>query len=98
MIVSPKYDIIHFSKTKLPVVEGSLDEEEDREVLTRASTRMTRVTLNLPQTSIAGIKGDEADTFDEYQDKGSKAVPTCHLWTPAGDLLVGCADGQILKV
>ena len=59
---------------------------------------MTRFTLNLPETSIAGIKGAEAEKFDEYRDKRSKAVPKCHVWTPAGDLLVGCTDGQILKV
>ena len=59
---------------------------------------MTRVRLNLPETSIAGIKGAEAEKFDEYRDKRSKVVPKCHVWTPAGDLLVGCADGHILKV
>ncbi len=90
---------ISFSrKVKIPICEGQIDEDDERELMTRASTRMTRVTLHLPQTSVAGVKGAEAELFDEYQDKRSKVIPKSHVWTPTGDLLVGCAGGQILRV
>lgn len=87
------------SKTKLPPVEvDDQFKEEIEESPVRPSTRMTQVSIPLPQSSITGMKGEEAEKFEELQDSTSKVEPKCHLWTPTGDLLIGCADGQILKV
>ncbi len=83
----------------MPAVDGLADEDDDDERLpTRASTHMTRVTAPLPKSSIAGVKGDEAEAFDEYQDLRERAKPMGHVWTPTGDMLVGCAGGQLIKV
>ena len=70
----------------------------ERDLPTRASTRMTRVTVDLPRTAVAGVKGQEADNFLEYEDKRERAQPLAHCWTPTGDILVGCSGGQLLKV
>ena len=32
------------------------------------------------------------------QDKRERASPLSHCWTPAGDVLIGCAGGQLLRV
>ena len=73
-------------------------ESEGRDLPTRASTRMTRVTVDLPKSSMAGVSGVDADRFAEYQDDEVRVVPVSHCWTPAGDVLVGCAGGQLLRV
>lgn len=46
---------------------------------------------------IVGL-GVDADVFEEYQDPHTRAVPQSHVWLPNGDVVVGCAGGQILRV
>ena len=70
----------------------------DRDIPTRASTRMSKATIDLPRSSMAGVKGQEAERFEEYEDAKFRVVPVSHCWTPSGDILVGCAGGQLLKV
>lgn len=74
------------------------DEVEDSQPLARPSTRMSHASLTLPQSSVAGISGPDATQFEEYQDTRSRVQPQCHVWTATGDLIVGCTDGQLLKV
>ena len=87
---------------KLPPVDTKAGEEEDmareRDIPTRASTRMSKATVELPRSSMAGVKGQEAERFEEYEDDKVRVVPVSHCWTPSGDILVGCAGGQLLKV
>ena len=45
-----------------------------------------------------GVQGDDADRFAEYQDERPRVIPVTHCWTPAGDVLVGCSGGQLLRV
>ena len=72
--------------------------EEERDIPTRASTRMSRITINLPHTSVAGVRGEEAERFDDYSDVVEHVVPTEHVWMPSGDIIMGCATGQLIKV
>lgn len=87
-------------KIKLPAENPSLnsDEEKDRDIPTRASTRMTRYTKDLPKAAIAGLVGERAEALDEVQDTTPRVVPLSHTWSPSGDVYVGCQGGQILKV
>jgi len=59
---------------------------------------MSRVSVKLPQTSVAGVSGEEARKFEEYQDDTIRAAPVAHAWMPSGDVLIGCSGGQLLKV
>ena len=74
------------------------DEDRDLDMPTRASTRMSRVSVKLPMSSVAGVKGDEAEKFQEYQDMSTRVKPKSHCWLPSGDVLIGCSGGQLLKV
>lgn len=87
-------------KIKLPAENPSLNSEEDkdRDIPTRASTRMTRYTIDLPKAAIAGLVGERAEALDDVQDTTPRVVPLSHTWSPSGDVYVGCQGGQILKV
>ena len=82
----------------MPALEGEIDEEVERDVVTRASTRLSRATVQLPQSATAGVTGDEAESFARYQDHRPRCIPMSHCWLPSGDFLIGCAGGQLLKV
>ena len=90
-------DLSIISKLKLPAVDGS-DIENEFDGPTRASTSVSRMTVRLPQTSMAGVHGEEADRFMEYQDPTERVVPTEHVWTPSSDIIMGCVGGQLIKV
>ncbi|XP_078310806.1 cilia- and flagella-associated protein 43-like isoform X4 [Crassostrea virginica] len=88
-------------KIKLPAENASQNLEEDRDardVPTRASTRMTRYTVELPKAAIAGLVGERAESLEEIQDTTPRVVPLSHTWSPSGDVFVGCKGGHILKV
>lgn len=90
-----------FSKLKLPSEDASLayvDVTREHEVPTRASTRMSRVSVKLPETSVAGVKGEQAEKFEVYKDGKTRVRPVAHCWLPSGDILIGCKGGQLLKV
>ncbi|KAK2163683.1 hypothetical protein LSH36_75g07025 [Paralvinella palmiformis] len=89
--------IIHKTKLKLPAVDGS-DIENEFDGPTHASTSVSRMTVRLPQTSMAGVHGEEADRFMEYQDPTERVVPTEHVWTPSSDIIMGCVGGQLIKI
>ena len=91
-----KNSLVISRKLRLPPVDGAMDDYlPERDLPTRASTRCT---VDVPRTSIARVKGNEADTFMAYEDKRERATPLAHCWMPTGDILVGCAGGQLLKV
>ena len=83
----------------MPATDGYVGEvDDDRNIPTRASTRMSRVTVSLPKSAVAAVKGDEAEKFEEYEDDKERVVPLCHAWMPSGDVLIGCRGGQLMKV
>lgn len=84
----------------MPAENPSLnfDDEKDRDIPTRASTRMSRYTVDLPKAAIAGLVGEKAEVLEEIQDTTPRVVPLSHAWSPSGDVFVGCKGGQILRV
>ncbi|CAG2236908.1 CFAP43 [Mytilus edulis] len=87
-------------KVKLPPSEPSIygDEDKDRDQPTRASTRMTSYTIDVPRPAIAGLVGEKAEQLEEIQDSTPRVIPLCQAWTPGGDLFIGCKGGQLMRV
>ncbi|XP_067656775.1 cilia- and flagella-associated protein 43-like isoform X1 [Haliotis asinina] len=84
---------------KLPPVDPNVAEDEkERDVLTRASTRMTQYTVDLPKAAIAGLVGEMAERLSEIQDQTVRVSPVSQTWTPTGDIYVGCKGGHLLKI
>ncbi|XP_052100384.1 cilia- and flagella-associated protein 43-like isoform X4 [Mytilus californianus] len=87
-------------KVKLPPSEPSIygDEDKDCDQPTRASTRMTSYTIDVPRPAIAGLVGEKAEQLEEIQDLTPRVIPLCQAWTPGGDLFIGCRGGQLMRV
>lgn len=91
------YDLcIFYRKLDLPAIYEAYSEQ--LHIPTSASTSLTRISIDLPKTSVAGVKGTEADKFEAYQDEHLCVVPCSHAWLPSGDIIVGCKGGQLLRV
>ena len=52
----------------------------------------------VPRHVVAGLRTEEAYKFEEYEDRCVRMEPTHHCWTPAGEVLLGCKGGQLIKV
>ncbi|XP_060097687.1 cilia- and flagella-associated protein 43 [Heteronotia binoei] len=52
----------------------------------------------LPISAVAGLIGDEAETFKPKDDTQPTVHPTVHCWTPTSDLYMGCEEGYFLKI
>lgn len=59
---------------------------------------MSRYTVEVPKAAKAGLVGELAEKLDEVQDETERVKPVCQVWTPIGDLYVGCKGGQLIKV
>lgn len=92
-----------YRKPKIPLEDGTeIYEEQQSDIdelnAMRASTHLSKTTIDLPQTAVAGVSGKMVQKFEEMQDTRPRVVPKSHCWTPTGDLYVGCEGGQLLKV
>ncbi|XP_073210542.1 cilia- and flagella-associated protein 43 isoform X3 [Lepidochelys kempii] len=52
----------------------------------------------LPISAIAGLAGDEAETFRPKDDIQPSVHPTVHCWTATSDLYMGCEEGHFLAI
>ncbi|XP_015275585.1 PREDICTED: cilia- and flagella-associated protein 43 [Gekko japonicus] len=52
----------------------------------------------LPISAVAGLVGDEAETFKPKDDTQPTVHPTVHCWTPTSDLYIGSEEGYFLKI
>ncbi|KAM9188437.1 cilia- and flagella-associated protein 43 [Mergus octosetaceus] len=52
----------------------------------------------MPVSAIAGLVGDEAETFMPRNDIKPLVHPTAHCWTATSDIYMGCKEGHILKI
>ncbi|XP_069850036.1 cilia- and flagella-associated protein 43 isoform X2 [Dipodomys merriami] len=52
----------------------------------------------MPLSAIAGLVGEEAETFRPKDDVYPLLHPTMHCWTPTSDLYVGCEEGHLLMI
>lgn len=84
----------------MPPTDPDVEEEDEKErdIPTRASTRMTRYTVDVPKAAKAGLVGEMAERLDDVQDKTERVKPVSQVWTPIGDLYIGCKGGQLIKV
>ena len=80
----------------MPPMAGESCDETD--VTESAQSPTTKASLQMPVSAIAGLHGKDAEQFEEYAETCQRAVPSMHCWTPAGDVLIGCSTGELLKV
>ncbi|KAL1789130.1 cilia-and flagella-associated protein 43 [Sigmodon hispidus] len=82
---------------KLPLEDGSLVNETD--VLFPTTLRKDLIYGPvLPLSAIAGLVGEEAETFRPKDDIYPLLHPTMHCWTSSSDLYVGCEEGHFLMI
>uniref|UniRef100_A0A8C5X2T0 Cilia- and flagella-associated protein 43 n=1 Tax=Malurus cyaneus samueli TaxID=2593467 RepID=A0A8C5X2T0_9PASS len=53
---------------------------------------------DLPVSAIAGLKGDEAETFVPRNCIKTSVHPTAHCWTATSEIYMGCKEGYILSI
>lgn len=90
--------LLQSQKVKLPPSEANFGDEDRDQAPTRASTRMTSYTLDVPKAAIAGLIGEKAEQLEEIQDMTPRVVPICQAWSPTGDVFIGCRGGQLIKI
>ncbi|XP_048192304.1 cilia- and flagella-associated protein 43 [Perognathus longimembris pacificus] len=82
---------------KLPLEDGTFFNETD--ILFPSSLPKDPIYGPvLPLAAIAGLVGEEAETFRPKDDVYPLLHPTMHCWTPTSDLYVGCEEGHLLLV
>ncbi|XP_057635892.1 cilia- and flagella-associated protein 43 [Chionomys nivalis] len=82
---------------KLPLEDGSLINEPDLLFPTSLTKDLIYGPV-LPLSAIAGLVGEEAETFRPKDDIYPLLHPTMHCWTPSSDLYVGCEEGHFLTI
>ncbi|XP_028730485.1 cilia- and flagella-associated protein 43 [Peromyscus leucopus] len=82
---------------KLPLEDGSLVNETDMLFPTSLRKDLIYGPI-LPLSAIAGLVGEEAETFRPKDDIYPLLHPTMHCWTPSSDLYVGCEEGHLLMI
>uniref|UniRef100_A0A8D2IPN9 Cilia- and flagella-associated protein 43 n=1 Tax=Varanus komodoensis TaxID=61221 RepID=A0A8D2IPN9_VARKO len=87
----------HILKSKLPAEDGSLMNEENS-FFSHPNVSDPYFGPLLPNSAIAGLVGDEAETFKPKDDIQPCVHPTVHCWTPTSDLYMGCEEGYFLKI
>ncbi|XP_009867672.1 PREDICTED: WD repeat-containing protein 96, partial [Apaloderma vittatum] len=53
---------------------------------------------DLPVSAIAGLVGDEAETFMPRSYIKPSVHPTAHCWTATSEIYLGCKEGHILTI
>ncbi|XP_049712075.1 cilia- and flagella-associated protein 43 isoform X2 [Elephas maximus indicus] len=82
---------------KLPAEDGSIVDETDI-IFTHSLLKDPIYGPVLPLSAIAGLVGEEAETFRPKDDLCPLLHPTMHCWTPSSDLYVGCEEGHLLMI
>ncbi|XP_009879924.1 PREDICTED: WD repeat-containing protein 96 [Charadrius vociferus] len=53
---------------------------------------------DLPVSAIAGLVGDEAETFMPRNCIRPSVYPTAHCWTATSEIYMGCKEGYVLAI
>ncbi|KAM4775660.1 cilia- and flagella-associated protein 43 isoform 1-T1 [Cyanocitta cristata] len=53
---------------------------------------------DLPVSAIAGLEGDEAETFVPRNCIKTSVHPTAHCWTATSEIYMGCKEGYVLAI
>lgn len=64
----------------------------------KASSKVSKYTVDISETAIAGLVGEEAGLLEVIKDSTRRVKPASLAWLPTGDFFVGCEDGQLFKV
>lgn len=80
------------------VGDRNVDAMDDSASHGNEAMAMHKLELDLSPSAIAGLMEPEAETFEDYRDDRLKVTPVSQAWTPAGDVLIGCMNGQLLRV
>ncbi|KAF7253151.1 Cilia- and flagella-associated protein 43 [Varanus komodoensis] len=89
--------ILKSKPVRLPAEDGSLMNEENS-FFSHPNVSDPYFGPLLPNSAIAGLVGDEAETFKPKDDIQPCVHPTVHCWTPTSDLYMGCEEGYFLKI
>ncbi|XP_066477233.1 cilia- and flagella-associated protein 43 [Tiliqua scincoides] len=89
--------ILKSKPVKLPAEDGSMLSEQNN-FFTHPNVHDPYFGPVLPSSAIAGLVGDEAETFRPKDDIQLSVHPTIHCWTPTSDLFMGCEEGYFLKI
>ncbi|XP_023495637.1 cilia- and flagella-associated protein 43 isoform X4 [Equus caballus] len=82
---------------KLPMEDGSFFNETEM-IFPHSLPKDLIYGPVLPLSAIAGLVGEEAETFRPKDDLYPLLHPTTHCWTPTSDLYVGCEEGHLLMI
>ncbi|XP_052533882.1 cilia- and flagella-associated protein 43 isoform X1 [Tympanuchus pallidicinctus] len=82
---------------KLPDVQGSLNHHKDL-FFPYPCVEDPYHGPVMPVSAIAGLVGDEAETFVPRSDIKPSLRPTAHCWTATSDIYLGCQEGYILAI
>ncbi|XP_006831543.1 PREDICTED: WD repeat-containing protein 96 [Chrysochloris asiatica] len=82
---------------KLPTEDGSLLNETDI-IFSNSKLKDSIYGPVFPVSAIAGLVGEEAETFRPKDDLHSLLHPTMHCWTPTSELYVGCEESHLLRI
>ncbi|XP_033371395.1 cilia- and flagella-associated protein 43 isoform X3 [Parus major] len=53
---------------------------------------------DLPVSAVAGLEGDEAETFVPRNCIKNSVHPTAHCWTATSEIYMGCKEGYVLVI
>jgi len=95
MLILKSFFIFRNLKLFLGDKSGAQTEENTSHNETAA---MTQLEYDLSPSAIAGLFEPDAAEFEDFKDTRVHCKPISQAWTPAGDLLIGCQQGQLLKV
>ncbi|XP_062436379.1 cilia- and flagella-associated protein 43 [Rhea pennata] len=82
---------------KLPDEEGSLSPCEDL-FSPDSHSESPYYGPVMPISAIAGLVGDEAETFMPRDVIKPSVHPTVHCWTSTSDIYMGCEEGHVLAI
>ncbi|XP_066211577.1 cilia- and flagella-associated protein 43 isoform X2 [Saccopteryx leptura] len=90
----------HYLKAKsvkLPMEDGSVFNERDV-IFPDSLPKDLIYGPVLPLTAIAGLVGEEADTFRPKDDLYPSLHPIMHCWTSTNDIYICCEEGHLLEI
>ncbi|KAF6024130.1 CFAP43 [Bugula neritina] len=82
---------------KLFVGDKQTDTVDDSVSHRHDAMAVHKLELDMAPSAIAGLLEPEAERFEDHRDPRIKCSPVSQCWTPAGDILVGCEQGQLLR-
>lgn len=86
-------------KIKLFVDEKSVSRNpHDASSHNQEAMAVQKLELELSPSVIAGLFEPNAEQFDDMTDSRLRCLPSCLTWNTAGDVIIGCEDGQLLRV